>query len=542
MNPILTKMTRLLSMAFAALLTLGYVTSCSEQDEQGVATAEAAYLNLSFSTSSPTITRASGDDETKADPNSESDIHSIKVWVFQSGSGDNASPIAWKKDTPSTVDDTYTVNLCFLRKIGGAEVKNIDLYILANSESTDMDISSKSMKSFTRKDLQELTFNSSFGITSEGKPEATTVPDEGLPISRAITKISVEKYVADTEEEAAKKPVNIPLVRAISKLHFYFARKANANTDNVKVTKIEIDGNTFPTSNFAFPDEEEYEKVDANKDATSREYTTSTKYISSVLKLDGVETTGIKEVTDPTTYERGESEKAQTYVDRLNKDLVSQDLCYLHETPKQITGKIYYQLDGSGAEKSETFTIPSTGNAIRNRELVVYGYFLEGGALYVTPVVLDWNDGGTYTFKDAISIKTNVEKTEHGDNIAFNNATYGPKISFTDFNTNGKSWVLQTDSPDYGFIYADKVNNDGSYDLKNVLTVIQGDGSATQVDAFYVVPKSELDYSVRNNYTCHVFMVAYNPNQKVIINAPADGSEGTAVAGTPTEMTFTQVK
>lgn len=164
--------------------------------------------------------------------------------------------------------------------------------------------------------------------------------------------------------------------------------------------------------------------------------------------------------------------------------------------------------------------------------------------LNVLPTVLPWETGANYTFNDAISIKTNIEKNgENSSEIAFNNATFGPKISFTEMNTNGKSWVLQTDSPDYGFIYADKVNADGSYDLADVMTVITGNGATTKVDPFYVVPRSVLDYTQRDNYTCRVYMVAYSPNMKVIINAPSDGSEGTATGtGTKTDMEFTQVK
>ena len=165
--------------------------------------------------------------------------------------------------------------------------------------------------------------------------------------------------------------------------------------------------------------------------------------------------------------------------------------------------------------------------------------------LNVLPTVLPWETGAEYTFNDAISIKTNIEKNgENSSEIAFNNATFGPKISFTDMNTNGKSWVLQTDSPDYGFIYADEINPDGSYDLKKVMTVITGNGKTTKVNPFYVVPRSVLDYTQRDNYICHVYMVAYSPNMKVIINAPSDGgSEGTATGtGTKTDMEFTQVK
>lgn len=162
--------------------------------------------------------------------------------------------------------------------------------------------------------------------------------------------------------------------------------------------------------------------------------------------------------------------------------------------------------------------------------------------LKVEPTVMPWDDGANYNFNDAISIKTTIVKNGSNDNkIRFMNATYGPKISFDEMNTNGKSWVLQTDNPDYGFIYADEINTDGSgsYDLNKVKTVITGNGTTTKVNPFYVVPRSVLDYTQRDNYTCHVYMVAYSPNMKVIINAPSTGS-GTAITGTPTDMEFEQ--
>lgn len=402
-NSTLTKMTRRLGMAIAALLMLSTMASCSDQDSQVPATGDEAYLNLSFSTASTTTSRAGGaenigNDETQANPNQESDIHNIKVWVFKTGTGGEAKPIAYKEDTPtavggSTVNSKYTLNLRFLRKINGEELKNIDLYILANSESTNMadKLNGKNLRSITRAELQGVTFDNPFGITAEGKAQTTEVPnDKGLPISRAITNIELAKHVADTEIEAKGKGIKIPLVRAISKLHFYFARKANANTENVKVTRIEIDENTFPTESYVFPDEENYATADANKAATSGKYGTPS-YVSTLLKLDGVENTGIKEVEDPLTYKRGTTETAQTYMDRMNTEIGGHNLSYLRETNKPITGKIYYQLTDGSIEKSQGFTIPSSGNAIRNRELVVYGYFLKGGALCLDWQVMPWN-------------------------------------------------------------------------------------------------------------------------------------------------------
>lgn len=404
-NSTLTKMTRRLGMAIAALLMLSTMASCSDQDSQAPATGEEAYLNLSFSTASNTTSRASragdiGNNETQANPTAESDIHSIKVWVFKSGTGASANPIAYKEDTPSAVDGkpvngNYTLNLRFLRKINGEELKNIDLYILANSESTNMadKLKNKDLRSITRADLQGVTFDDPFGITAEGKAQTTVVPTgKGLPISRAITNIAIADHVADTEAGAKNKGISIPLVRAVSKLHFYFARTADADalTENVKVTRIEIDGNTFPTESYVFPDEEDYATADANKAATSNKYGTPS-YVPTLLKLDGVENAQIKAVADPLAYKRGPGETAQTYMDRMNTDIGEHNLSYLRETNKPITGKIYYQLAEGGSVKSQEFTIPSSGNAIRNRELVVYGYFLQGGALCLDWQVIPWN-------------------------------------------------------------------------------------------------------------------------------------------------------
>ena len=404
-NSTLIKMTHRLGMAIAALLMLSTMASCSDQDSQAPATGDEAYLNLSFSTASNTTSRASragdiGKDETPANPTTESDIHSIKVWVFKSETGPSAKPIAYKEDRPTavgggTANGTYTLNLRFLRKINGEELEKIDLYILANSESTNMakKLENKDFRSITRADLQGVTFDDPFGITTDGKAQTTKVPESlGLPISRAITNIEIADHVADTEAGAKSKGISIPLVRAVSKLHFYFARKAgdDAMTGKVKVTRIEIDGNTFPTESYVFPDEEDYATANANTAATSNKYGTPS-YVASPLKLDGVENTGIKEVTDPLTYVRGETETAQAYMDRMNNDIGGHNLSYLRETNKPITGKIYYQLAEGGIEESKTFTIPSSGNAIRNRELVVYGYFLQGGALCLDWQVMPWN-------------------------------------------------------------------------------------------------------------------------------------------------------
>jgi len=549
----LTKMTRPMCMALAALLMVGAMASCSENENTETAQSDNAYLSLSFSTGTGNSTRAGetsgkalADNETDANPTQENDIHNIKVWVFKSNTGDEATPISYKAETLSEVKNgNYTLNLRFLRKIGGEEVKNIDLYILANSESINMPdlIKGKDLSSVTRKDLKEVSFTSPFGINGDGTAETKEVSKEkGLPISRAITQISVDSHVADTEEGAKDKGIKIPLVRAVSKLHFYFARKKgnDANTSQVKVTRIEVEGNTIPTASYVFPDEATYNENGYNQDVTSQKYDNAgTTYVPTALKLAGVENKDIRKVDNPESFIK-KNQSAQEYLDAFKQaGIDSHNLCYLRETNKAIKGTIWYSLDG-GTPKSATFNIPSDGNAIRNRELVVYGYFLNGqmGKLTVTPSIQEWQDGGTFDFIDA---STNVEipdsgKTDWGYKVYYGFPKRGPMITLKDIDTKGKPWILQTDNPMFGFVECDENGkypeeepvydpiitdqNDGknpvgkTYKIKDFIINQSGEKKTLY---FYVVPKSRLDLAKPHNVKAQVFLTKY-PNDKFVLN------------------------
>ncbi len=541
----LTKMTRPVCMALAALLMVGAMASCSENENTETAQSDNAYLSLSFSTGTGNSTRAGetsgkalADNETNANPTQESDIHNIKVWVFKSNTGDEATPISYKAETLSEVKNgNYTLNLRFLRKTGGEEVKNIDLYILANSESINMPdlIKGKDLSSVTRKDLKEVSFTSPFGINGDGSAETKEVSKEkGLPISRAITEISVDSHVADTEEGAKNKGIKIPLVRAVSKLHFYFARKSgsDANTSQVKVTRIEVEGNTIPTASYVFPDEAEYNENGYNQNVTSQKYDNAgTTYVPTALKLAGVENKDIMEVDNPESFIKKSNQSAQEYLDAFDKKgIKSHDLCYLRETNKAIKGTIYYSLDG-GTEKHATFNIPSKGNAIRNRELVVYGYFLNGqmGKLTVTPSIQEWKDGGTYDYNDASTevIFPDADKTNWGYKVYYGQPQRGPKITLKDIDTKGAPWILQTDNPLFGFV---ECNEDGSFkagqsaDSYKIESYIINKEGAKKTLYFYVVPKNRLDMAQPHNVRAHVFLTK-NPNERFVLN-PDFGLKG----------------
>lgn len=528
----LTKMTRPVCMALAALLMVGAMASCSENENTETAQSDNAYLSLSFSTGTGNSTRAGeshtedvlANNESKADPNSESDFHSIKVWVFQSGTNEDANPIAYKEEALKDINGSYNLQLRFLRKIARKEVENIDLYILANSESTNIQdkLSGKNFSSITRKELQNISFDSTFGIQENGKPQNTKVPETGLPISRAITNISVEKHVGTTEAEAETKGIKIPLVRAVSKLHFYFARKTG--TENVKVTSIEVEGNTIPTASYIFPDETEYKENDDNQVVTSNKYNVNSNgYVSTVLKLNGVETDNIKEVEDPEKFKKNKTQTAQDYLDAFKTaEIASHNLCYLRETTKAIKGKIHYSLGTE--EKSVDFSIPTDGKAIRNRELVVYGYFLNGqmGMLTVTPTIQEWKDGGTYDYIDPSTevIFPDADKTKWGYKVYYGQPQRGPKITLKDIDTKGAPWILQTDNPLFGFV---ECNEDGSFkagqsaDSYKIESYIINKEGAKKTLYFYVVPKNRLDMAQPHNVRAHVFLTK-NPNERFVLN------------------------
>lgn len=550
----LTKMKRPVCMALAALLMVGAMASCSENENTETAPGDNAYLSLSFSTGTGNSTRAGeshtedalANNESKADPNSESDIHSIKVWVFQSGTNEDANPIAYKEEALKDINGSYNLQLRFLRKIAGKDVENIDLYILANSESTNIEnkLSGKDFSSITRKELQNIRFDSTFGIQDNGNPQNTEVPETGLPISRAITKISVEKHVGTTEAEAETKGIKIPLVRAVSKLHFYFARKTgtDANTSQVKVTRIEVEGNTIPTASYVFPDEAIYNENGYNQDVTNQKYDNAgTTYVPTTLKLAGVENKDIKAVEDPESFIKKSNQSAQEYLDAFKQaNIGSHNLCYLRETNKAIRGTIWYSLDGGATEKHETFNIPSEGNAIRNRELVVYGYFLNGqmGKLTVTPTIQEWKDGGTFDFIDA---STNVvipggDQTDWGYKVYYGFPKRGPMITLKDIDTKGKPWILQTDNPMFGFVECDENGyypeeepvydpiitdqNNGknpvgkTYKIEDFIINQSGEKKTLY---FYVVPKNRLDLAKPHNVKAQVFLTKY-PNDKFVLN------------------------
>lgn len=396
-NQLTSIMKGIAALAPTLLLTL-ILTSCMSDGYTDTAAGKSdTYINLNVSTptaqarvNAPANTAGTsgtlGLNETSPNPTEEEKIYSIRVWAFKSGSAETAAPIGFKAETGLNETGSHQVSMKLLRKAAG-DLENIDLFILLNAESIGV-LNDNNCNRMTRQELKNAVFNSNFGIKKDGSPQAKAVSATGLPISRVITNINVKNNIAENAAEAATKPVSVPLVRAVSKLHFFFARKTGKDTESVTVTKIEVNGQTLTAASPVFPEA----ATDAAKDTQGLTGSlTGLTYLTQNLIFGGITTDKINPVADPKAYIRNTGEKAQDYMTRLSKDVQEGCRSYLRETDKTITGTIHFKSNASLAERSVVFEIPE---AYRNHELVVYGYF-SGEALLdlnLKYYVANWNE------------------------------------------------------------------------------------------------------------------------------------------------------
>lgn len=377
-NQLTSIMKGIAALAPTLLLTL-ILTSCMSDGYTDTATGKSdTYINLNVSTptaqarakapANPAGTSGTlGQDETNPSPDTEEKITSIRVWAFKSDTDKaTATPIGFKSETNLSKQGSHNVSMMITRK-NAETLSKIDLYILLNAESEGV-LDGKDCIKMTRADLEALVIKNNFGI-ADGTAQTTVVPKAGLPISRVIKELDVTYNIKDNATEAAQHSINIPLIRAVSKLHFFFTRKNVKDTECVEITKIEVNENVIPTQSSVFPTA----TTDANKETDGLTGNlTSLTYLNEKMTFGGVATGNIKPVADPTSYIR-KSQPAEEYIKKLREATTECHLSYLRETGKELTGTIYFKLNKSGTEKQATFSI---SKAHRNHEMVVYGYFL----------------------------------------------------------------------------------------------------------------------------------------------------------------------
>lgn len=313
------------------------------------------YIHLNVSTAD-VLSRASNSEENTSSKestsseeniiNKESQTHSLRVWAFNSDTQqEDDYPLSYKEERNLSKNSQHSLSIKIPRQSGGKELKHIDLFILANAESGSTLGGEYNKKMITRKELQEAKFTQHFIIDENtGKPLTTSVPEAGLPISRIVTQISVEDG----------KTLNIPLLRGVFKMHFWFTKDEDGLAKDAEVTRIELDENHLTWGGYVFPDAAPYADL-------------ATKGLKASGTLEYIKAKAIPDST----------------------------IAYYNETDHPISGTIFYKKSKNSEERKVTFTYPA-GTAIRNHELRVKGHFDATGELQLKYEIVPWTTKDVY--------------------------------------------------------------------------------------------------------------------------------------------------
>lgn len=407
---------------FTAVLAAGILTSCiydSRPCDIEYPDNVPAYLTVSLNTGDvsnrvPGRTKTSlTEADMESGIESESLIHSYRIWIFASReSGDGAQPIGYAEGTGLADNGNRIVSV----KLRSGKMSGIDIYVLANAENSSS-LMSGDGSVMTRGQLKSGTV-SGFGIGSDMKPVAMTVPPTGLPMSRVLSNVPLQKYVSENID--LNNAIEIPLLRAVSKFQFYMA-KADGNSDidglsilNVEFGKTEntatgVSGNFIPRTALAFTKAVDFANV-KNLDylyTSSAFLPENVNYYSRTVRYTGssnvlFNAADISSVKDPTLFRRGLDETAQAYADRMRKAGLTTFTSYFLESGQALRGVVNYQFSSNKSRKV-TFNI-DPDEFLRNHECIIYVYVLNGRVEVETTLkyqVIDWKS------KDDVNIDFN---------------------------------------------------------------------------------------------------------------------------------------
>lgn len=404
---------------FTAVLAAGILTSCindSKPCDSGYPDNVPAYLTVSLNAgnSGNKIPEGTKAPLTEADIESgiesESLIHSYRIWIFASReSGDGAQPIGYAEGTGLADKGNRIVSV----KLRTGRMSGVDIYALVNAEDCPA-LMTGDGSVMTRGQLKSGT-TGGFGIGPDMKPAAMTVPSTGLPMSRVLTNVPLQNYVSENID--LNNPIEVPLLRAVSKFQFYIAKTADIDAPsilNVEFGKAGtgsagVSGNFIPKEAMAFTGPVDY----ANVNNLDYLYTSSAflpyevQYYPQTVKYTGssnvlFNAADISPVKDPTAFRRGLDETAQAYAERLRNAGLKSVTSYFLESGQALRGVINYRFS-SGIPTKVTFDIRPE-EFLRNHEYIIYAYVLNGRVEVETTLkyqVIEWKS------KDDVNIDFN---------------------------------------------------------------------------------------------------------------------------------------
>lgn len=356
--------------------------ACSSSDEEGqesgadkkpVMLAIYVYAPEQAAAAQKKAAQTRGDvGEVDANPAAEGEIKSLKIWIYESESGDSVRYFE-TKDVAALNQGQGTTYQIPVSDDFAKNKPDVDVYVMANVTNANCGVETD--KDTERDELmtEAKIVKSKFGLS----PLTTEVPTDGLPMAGKLTTQLVVGDAPALRVGSLNAVSTVPLTRAVSKLRFVFAKTTGQPT--VSITSITMNAGMIPDEEYLFTTPQ------------------SMTYNANAGELLLSDIDDIAETDDPTDYIYF-NQDAQEYENLINTaasketpEVTVRGPIYLRESDKQLAGTMTYRID-DGEPQSVGFQMQQAGDFSRNHTWIVYAYYAGSGKLQVQTVyVKEWS-------------------------------------------------------------------------------------------------------------------------------------------------------
>lgn len=357
--------------------------ACSSSDEEGqesgadkkpVMLAIYVYAPEQAAAAQKKAAQTRGDvDDVDAINAAEGEIKSLKIWIYESVSGDSVRYFETKDVAALNQGQGTTYQIPVSDDFANNKPK-VDVYVLANVTHDNCGVGSLDKNTERDQLMTEAKIvKSKFGLS----PLTTEVPTDGLPMAGKLTTQPVVGDAPALRVGSLNAVSTVPLTRAVSKIRFVFAK--TTGQPKVSITSITMNAGMIPDEEYLFTTPQ------------------SMTYNANAGELLSSPIDDIKQTAAPTDYIYF-NQDAQEYENLINTaasketpEVTVRGPIYLRESDKQLAGTITYTIDG-GEPQSVGFQMQQAGDFSRNHTWIVYAYYAGSGKLQVQTVyVKDWS-------------------------------------------------------------------------------------------------------------------------------------------------------
>ena len=376
---------RSLISLFSFLIILLLLTACSSSDDtEGTEKRQAMLTVYVYSPEHPLLIRSDvGNVNASFD---ESKITRLQIWIFENGTGNKVAYLDTEETSLLSVGEGAVYQIPVSDEFARNK-PDVDVYVLANIPTEGYASDSKLDGNSTREQVRTAKIpEGRFGLS----PPTKVVPDEGLPMTGALTAQPVVGDAPVLRIGTLTNIATVQLVRAVSKVRFVFANTKSTTDDSAPplyIKGITMDADKIPQQEYLIP---------PRTAPTLAYYTVEMPLFSTA---DATQYVTAAETEDPTRFIYG-GQEAQEYEDLLDEHINKGELTqigpyYLKESDRRLSGTISYQI-GSTSKDPMAFTMEHEGDFRRNHTWIVYAYYVGGNYLQLSAIyVKDWNTTNT---------------------------------------------------------------------------------------------------------------------------------------------------